>query len=99
MIPADGALVSVAVAEIVPGHDGPGRVVVRPDVVVPVPGVVDVDREDEAVVPAERTPAHVVGRIAPRDVGRSPVAGRDPEPGVGGKAPAPVVVRRPAEAI
>jgi hypothetical protein len=57
------------------------------------------EREDRPVVPAERAPAHVAGRVGPRNPRRTPAATRDPEPRPCREPPPAVVVRRPRPRI
>src|SRR5690606_37593764 len=58
---ADDAAMDEADAEVVSRNDRPGP----PRIVVPASADVDVDREDRAVVPAERAPAHVSRSVGP----------------------------------
>ena len=56
-------------------------------------------RTTGAVVPAERAPADVAGRVGPGHPRRTPRAAGNPEPRAGREAPAAVVMRRPCPRV
>ena len=87
--------VDVAAAEVTAWQDGP-RV---PRIVASSAVGVHREAENRPVVPAERAPADIAGRIAPRHPRRPPRAAGNPEPGPGRRSPSAVVMRRPCPGI